>query len=44
MAGDPRLSHAENFLQFRHGKLVLFEQKEEPEPRGIGEELEKING
>jgi hypothetical protein len=44
MTRDPRLAHPKNLLQFRHRKLVLFEQKEEPEPRWIGEELEKING
>jgi hypothetical protein len=38
------LSHPEDLLELGHGKLVLLEEKEEPEPGRIGEELEKING
>jgi hypothetical protein len=38
------LAHPEDFLELGHGKLVLLEQKEQPEPGGVGEELEKIYG
>jgi hypothetical protein len=44
MTRDAGLPHAQNFLQLRHGKLVLLQEEKEPEPRRIGEEAEKING
>jgi hypothetical protein len=44
MTRDSRLAHPENLLELGHGKLVFFQEKEEPEPGRIGQELEKING
>src|SRR2546423_8075373 len=44
MARDSRLPHPKNFLKLGHGKLVLLEEKQEPKPGRIGQELKKIYG
>src|SRR5205823_4826870 len=40
MTRDTRLSHAKNVLQLGHRKFLLLEQKEETQPRRIGQEPE----
>jgi hypothetical protein len=41
---NARLAHSKNFLQLGHGKLVFFQEEQEPEPGRVGEETQKING
>jgi hypothetical protein len=44
MTRDSRLAHPQNLLKLGHRKFVFFEEKKEPKPGRIGQELEKING
>src|SRR5205085_541422 len=44
MTRDARLPHPENFLKLGYGKFVFLQEKEEAQPRWIGQELQKING
>jgi hypothetical protein len=44
MTRNARLPHPENLLQLGHGKLVLLEEKNEPEPGRVREQAQKING
>ena len=43
MAGNTRLPHSENFLEFGYGKLFLLEKEEQAQARGIGNQTEEIN-
>ncbi len=44
MAGDARLPHSEDVLQFGDGQLLLLEEHEEAQPGRVGEEAKKVYG
>ena len=42
MGRDVALSFGKNVLQFRDGELLLFEEKQQPQPVGIGGQTERF--
>ena len=42
LGGNPALAHPQDFLQLRHGQRLVFDQHQDPQPGGVGNELQRF--